>query len=321
MLRKIGLLGIALAAMMLPAQAADNYPSKPIRLIVGFAPGGGTNLLARVLADKLPPLLGGATIIVENKPGGGGTVAAGDIVRAAPDGYTLLLGTSGMMSSAPYAQSPRPYDPITDFQPATLLAISQLQILVKDDFPAKDFKEFVALAKANPGKYTYATAGLMGPGHLFAELLSRQVGIGLRHVPYAGDGKSAIDVLAGFVPVWAAGAGAFHYAQQGKVRPLVTSGEKRWPQYPDTPSVVELGYPKAATNYYNVLLAPKGTPAAITDKLYKAVVEVYKDPDAVAKIKASGVFPETMPAAETAAYIKQDVELWKDIVTEMAAKK
>jgi len=320
MLKKISaIIGLALATMLSPAMG-DEYPSKPIRVVVGFAPGGGTDLLGRVLADKLTAKLG-QTVVVENKPGAGGTIGAAEVARSAPDGYTLLVGTQGMMSSAPFAVNPPPYDPINDFEHISLLATSHLLLYVHDDFPAKDFAELVKVVQENPGKYTYASAGHMGPAHMFTELLSRSVDLPMRHIPYAGDGKATPDVLGGVVPIWASGAGAFPSYKQGKIRALVTSGPERWSEIPEAPTVAELGYPEATTTYYNHLLAPKGTPVEIVNKLHEAIVEIYKDKDATDKILASGVIPQTLPPAETLETVKEDVALWKDIVANLVAAK
>ena len=319
MLRKIIVLCSLLGSVIMPAQAQE-YPSRPVRLIVGFAPGGGADVFARILAEKLSTRLD-TSIVVENKPGAAGTIGASFVAHAAPDGYTLLMGTQGSIAVAPYTQKPQPFDPLTDFMPVSILMTSQLQLYVRDDFPAKTFPEFVELVRANPDKYAYATAGIAGPGHMFVELLSRKIGLKMVHVPYPGDGQAINDVLGGTIPIWAtAVASAKPYLGPSRIRPLVTSGRERAFLIPDTATVEESGFPGISAYYYNALLAPKGTPEAIVAKLNEAIVEIYKDPATVARIKGLGQTPVTKTSQETAEFIKNDIDQWKDILKDFSQK-
>lgn len=183
------ILSFCLAVGLLSAPAvAQDYPSRPVRLVVGFAPGGGTDICSRIIAEKLSPRLG-TPVIVENRVGAAGVIAAGFVARSAPDGYKLLVGTQGSVAIAPYTQRPQPFDPLTDFAPVSMLMVSQMQLYVRDDFPARSFPEFVALVRAAPGRYAYATAGIAGPAHMFTELLSRRIGLRMEHIAYPGDGR------------------------------------------------------------------------------------------------------------------------------------
>lgn len=303
-----------LLGLLAPAIAAD-YPTRPIKFVVGFAPGGGTDLLARIVGDKLSAKLG-QPVVVENKPGAAGAIAGAAVAQSPPDGYTLWIGSAGSISVAPYMQTPLPYDPAKDFTPISMLMTAQLQIFVRDDFPAKNFKEFVELIKANPGKYSFASAGTGGPGHMFAELIMREAGLKMVHVPYRGDGQAANDVLAGVIPVWATStAAATPFIGPGKVRPIVTSGPARMEKYPDVPTAKESGYPQAVTSFYNVLLGPKGLPRDIVDKLNAAIVEIYKDPAVTNRIVESmGITPVTASPAETDKVLQDDIAQWRDIV-------
>lgn len=306
--------------LMTASAQAQEYPSKPIRLIVGFAAGGGADVFARMIVEKLSVQLG-AAIVVENKPGAAGVIGATAVVRAPPDGYTLLMGPQGSIAVAPYTQKQQPFDPLTDLVPITLLMTSQLQLYVRDDFPAKNFSEFVALVKANPGKYSFATAGVAGPGHMFTELLSRKIGLKMVHVPYPGDGQAINDVLGGTVPIWATAiASAKPYLDARSIRPIVTSGRERASFLPDTPTAEESGYPGASAYYYNALLAPKGTPEAIISKLNQAIVDIYKDPVLIERIKGLGQTPVTKSPKETADFIRADIDQWKVILQEFAQK-
>lgn len=293
---------------------AQDYPSRPIRIEVGFAAGGGTDLLARVLADEMTKRLG-QRVVIENKPGASGALAGGVVARSAPDGYTLWIGTQGAMAVAPLIQSPPPFDPIADFQPvARLTTVSQL-ITVTESFPAKDFKEFVDLIKANPGKYSYATAGLGGPSHLTAELFSGETGLQMQHIPYAGDGAAVADVLSGVVPIWfVSPASSGQYLASKKVRALVVLANARVPSLPDTPTIGEFGYGSAAVEAYAALLAPKGTPPEVVVKLNQVLAEIYKDPEALARIEKIGYVPRYGDAKVLADLIVSDNNLWRDIV-------
>jgi len=210
---------------------------------------------------------------------------------------------------------------VTDFKPVSLIAQFALQMYVTDSFPAKTFKEFVELVKANPGKYAYATAGIGGPGHMMAELLSREVGLQMRHVPYAGDGPSSVDVISGVVPVWFTGNAAVPHVIAGKVRSLVTFGREREKHLPDVPTVVEAGFPQVEGYTFNAMMAQKDLPDAIVTKLNDAIADIYATTDLPEKFLKIATTPKRASPAETAAYVKGDIEKWHAIVSAMKVKK
>ena len=290
--------------------------------MVGFNAGGGADVMARILADRLSERLG-QPVVVQNRPGAAGTIAGSITATAPPDGYTLWLATQGALSVAPFLQSPRPYDPAADFAPISMLFTAPLQLYVKDAFPAKTFKEFVALLKENPDKYFYATAGVGGPGHMFAELLMRETGTKMVHVPFPGDSQAAASILGDVVQIWStATAAATPFTAEGKVRALVTSGDERASQLPDVPTAKESGYPSVIAYYFNALLAPKGTPPEIVDRLNKAVSEIYNDGKTKDQIvKSLGVMPINSTPAETAKTIQDDIAKWRDVVDQTIKQK
>lgn len=299
------------------AETAAQYPSRSIRIIVGFAPGGGTDVLARIIGQALSKRLG-QPVVVENRPGAQGAIAGAMVAQLPPDGYTLWHTAQGAMTVSPYIRNPKPYDP-SDFAAISMTMVAALQIYVSKDFSAKTFDELVKLIKANPDKYSYATAGVGGPGHLVAESLSRKLGLKMVHVPYAGDGAAAPDVLSGRVPIWSTGmAGAHSHALSGGVRALVTASDKRLSLLPDTPTTKELGYDFEAF-FYNAMVAPKGTPADIVKKLNMHIAEIYKDQAVLDSIKAMGIDPMVASPEDTEKYIQADIMKYKPIVEVIAA--
>jgi len=302
----------ALAFLLMPAHA-DNYPSKPIRIVLGYAPGGGTDVHARFLAEEMSKRLG-QRVVVENRPGATGTTAGNYVSRRPPDGYTLYMSDQGSMTIAPLLLDTKPFDMLEDFDAVSLLIRAPLQLYINPNFPAKTFKELVELAKAHPGKYSYATAGIGSSTHLMVELLAQRVGIELRHVPYPGAGPAALDVISGVVPLWSTSVSAAQpHMESGAILPMVNSSDGRFFALPDVPTFTEEGY-DFTTYYYNALVAPKGTPKEILDKLHGTIADLYKDDQYTARIRKMAMEPFLLGPKEAAEYIRKDIDRFKDVI-------
>jgi tripartite-type tricarboxylate transporter receptor subunit TctC len=251
----------SLAAPSLRAQAT--WPSKPVRFLVPFAPGGTSEIVARSVAAELTKQLG-QNVFVENKPGGAGVVAMTEAAHAAPDGHTIILGHVGTLAVNPYMLSNQPYDVNKDFVPVTLLAKVPNVFVVHPDVPAKNFKEFVAYVKANPGKLSYGSAGNASAGHLAMEYLKLVTGMFITHIPYRGTGPQLTDLLAGRTQASSAGLPALGaHIRAGKLRAIAVGTQQRIAALPDVPTVAEMGYKDFETSQWYGILAPAGTPAEV----------------------------------------------------------
>ncbi|MFY3385524.1 tripartite tricarboxylate transporter substrate binding protein BugE [Paracidovorax sp. MALMAid1276] len=286
------LLGAIAAALLGPAsvpvalaQAAD-YPSRPIKLIVPFAPGGSTDMVARLLADKMGPILGKA-VVVDNKGGAGGSIGAEAIAKAAPDGYTIGMATVSTHGANPAIYAKLPYNAVKDFAPITNVMSVPSVFVVHPSVPAKSMKEFVALAKASPGKYTFASPGTGSLGHANIENFMDLAGIDLLHIPYKGAGQAAVDALAGNVNAMTDNLpSTLTNIQTGKLRPLAVLALKRSPVLPDVPTYTELGYPGMGDGGWFGLVAPAGTPREIIAKLNAAAHKAMALPEYLEKQKS-----------------------------------
>ena len=265
--RRTALLAIALAALgTLPAAADEAYPTRPITLIVPFSPGGGTDIAARLLATRLGLRLG-KPVVVDNRAGAGGLVGADLVAKAKPDGYTLFFANVGTQSINPWLYK-MPYDADKAFAPVSLFAELPFALVVNPNIPAKTPKELVALAKAAPNKYTFASSGNGGSPHLTAEIFQQATGVQLRHVPYKGGGPAMADLIAGHVDMlFASLLETSGYVKSGKLRALAVTSAQRSPVLPDVPTLAEQGVPDADSGSWTAVLAPVGTPADIVDKL------------------------------------------------------
>ncbi len=312
----------ALLALLtsLPVARADDYPSKPVRIIVGFAAGGATDVLARMLAEGLRKVLG-QSFVVENRPGANATIAGEAAAKSAPDGYTLLVTSAGSLTISVH-MSPKPnYDTLTSFVPITLLAVNDGVLLANNNFPAKTFPEFVKLLKESPGKYGFGTSGVGSPTHLGAELLKRTVGVNMFHVPYKGDSQALADAIAGHVPLAVVVmASASAQVQSGAVRALAALGPQRFRDFPDLPTVAESGYPGYAAGSWIGLLAPAGTPKEIISKLNEASRKVMTDPEVTGKLVASGSRPSPNSPEEFYRHIESEHKKWGEIIREANIK-
>jgi tripartite-type tricarboxylate transporter receptor subunit TctC len=308
----IALVGIGSAATLVAA--AENFPTRPVTIIVASTPGGGTDIVSRIAAEQLSKQLG-QPFVVENIPGAGsltGTVVA---AKAAPDGYTLQTGLNASMAVNPSLFANLPYDPINDFEPVGMLAEFPFVVVVSKNFPAHSIKELIALAKSRPGEINYASAGNGTGQHLSMELFKLMTGINLTHVPYRGAAPAYTDVISGQVPVFidnlASGLGQ---VKGGNVRALAVTGKERSSLLPDVPTVEEAGVPGYVYYTWFGLWAPKKTPQPIIDKLHAEIKKAIADPTVKARIVAAAGEPMDMPLADINPFLKAEIAKWADVV-------
>jgi len=295
------------------AQVTSNYPAQPIRFLVPNPPGGGSDAVARILAQEMFKSLG-QQIIVDNRAGGGGVIANETAARANPDGYTMLLGFIGPMVISP-AMLKTPYDSLKDFAPVSLVAAGQYMPAVHPSVPVKSLKEFVAYAKANPGKLNYGSAGNGSPLHLAAELFKARAGIEMTHVPYKGGGPATAAALAGEVQViFGSITSVLPQVKAGKLVALGVTGAKRSPLAPDYMTIAEQGYPGfEMSSWYGVLL-PAKTPVAIVNKLHAVIFAALKTPEVEEQMRRQGMDTIGNSPAEFATYLKNETEKWAKVV-------
>jgi tripartite-type tricarboxylate transporter receptor subunit TctC len=313
----IGAIALAAAGNVF-AQAS--YPARPVTMVVGFAPGGGTDTVARVIARKLSESLG-QQVLVDNKAGAGGNIAADFVAHAAPDGYTILLGNVGSIAVAPHVIAGLPYDPLRDFAPITMAVVFSNVLVVQPSMPAQSLAEFVKFAKDRPGSVTYGTAGILSAGHLAGELLKIRAGTDLVHVPYKGGGPSMQGMLGGQVmSSFATPVSVVAHMKAGKLRALATTGSKRAALLPDVPTVAESGYPGyEAMNWY-AYLAPAKTPKEIISRLNQELVKALNNAEVAALLHQQGLEPSPGSAVELARYMEREYETWGKVVKQAGIK-
>ncbi|CAB3690366.1 Bug family tripartite tricarboxylate transporter substrate binding protein [Achromobacter piechaudii] len=295
------------------AIAQANYPDRPVRLIVPFPPGGTSDVVGRIFAEALGKQLG-QPVVVENRGGAGGTVGTRAVASAAPDGYTLLLGTSSTNGTNSAVYQNLPYDAVKDFTPVTQIIRVPGVIVVNKDFPAKDYKQFYALVKAAPGKYSYASSGNGGATHMAMEYYKSLSGLDMMHVPYRGTGPALNDVIAGQVPIlWDTAASSMAHIQSGNLRAIVVAAKARLPQLPDVPTFAEVGLPDYDAEMWNGLLAPAGLPKDVLAKLNDASRKALADPDVQAKYAGVGAYVVADKPDAFRAMIQADVAKWKKV--------
>jgi tripartite-type tricarboxylate transporter receptor subunit TctC len=306
----------AAALVVAGAAGGQSFPSRPVTLTVGFAPGGGTDTAARIIAQKLAENLGQA-VVVENKVGAGGNIAAQQIVTAPPDGYTIHLTSVGPMAVAPHLVKDLRYDPSRDIAPITMGVVFPNVMIVHSGVPAKTLAEFVALAKANPGKLTYASSGVGGAGHLAGELFKERAGINVLHVPYKGGGPAMTDLLGGRIDMYVGVPSTVApHVDAGKARALATTGDKRTSLMPGVPTVAESGYPGfEATNWY-AFVAPGKTPKDLLDFWNRELTRVLNDPAVRAELAKHGLDPAPRTRDELAQYMERESQKWGKVVRE-----
>ncbi|EHK67595.1 Bug family tripartite tricarboxylate transporter substrate binding protein [Achromobacter arsenitoxydans] len=297
------------------AQQAD-YPNKPIRMIVPFAPGGTADIIGRVFAAQLGTELG-VTVVVENKAGAGGSIGTRYVADAAPDGYTILLASSSTHGTNPAVYKNLTYDASQDFTPITQLVTVPGVLSVTKDFPAADLNALIAQSKANPDKFTYASSGAGGLGNLAMELMKSMTGSKLMHIAYRGAGPAFTDVISGQVSmIWEPVPASLPYIKSGQIRPIAIAADVRSPELPDTPTFKEAGLPRYEANAWNGLLAPKGLPENVKTKLHDASVKALNTPDVKAKMASLGGTVVAGSSDDFQHVIANDVKKWKNVAAD-----
>ncbi|WP_227460241.1 Bug family tripartite tricarboxylate transporter substrate binding protein [Cupriavidus pauculus] len=322
MRRAVGLallgLGVSGALPAYGASPADSYPAKPIRLVVPFPPGGGTDVIGRMVAARLSTVLKG-TVVVENVAGATGTIGVAQVARAAPDGYTLVLGISATHAIAPSIFPKLPYDPLRDFVPISRIAYGGNVLVANTSLPAHDVHALIALAKKPGADLTYGSWGPGSGGHLAGESLNVSAGVHMRHVPYKGVAPMLNDVMGGTLPVAMSDlAGTLALIRSGKVRALAVSGSERSPALPDVPTFAESGIAFRVDSWY-ALFAPARTPPAIVDKLESAMQEAMRDPALQAQIGTFGMRYAPISRAQFSTQIREDTQAWSSLVKSSGA--
>ena len=312
--RQLMALAAASAATTAAPAWAQAWPSRPIRLIVPFAPGGTTDIIARVVAEPLGQVLG-RPVVVDNKGGAGGAIGAQELARAAPDGYTLGMGTVSTTAANPAINKKVGYDPVADFAPVINIAATPNVLAVNPEVPATDFAAFVALIQREPGKYSYASPGTGSIGHLQMELFKSLAGLFITHIPYRGAGPALNDVVAGQVPIIFDNVpSALPFIKGGKLRPIVVASSQRLKELPDTPTFAEVGLEPVNRMAYYGILAPKGTPAAIVDQLNAAMLKVLREAAVKKRIEDTGSILIGNSPQDFAQQIKDELAVYKQVV-------
>ena len=308
-----------LVALSMSAARAQDYPSRPVRVVVPFSPGGAVDGPMRVIAQELSKRLG-TQVIVDNKPGAGATIGTEAVAKAPPDGYTLLLASqTNAISATLYPKLS--YEPIEDFAPISLIGREPGVLVVHPSLPVKTFQEFVAYVKERPGRIDYASSGNGSGQHLFVALLASMTGMKMNHVPYRGSGQATADLLGGQVQMAIPGtAGMVGHIKAGKLRALAVTGAKRSPQLPDVPTVIESGVPGYEAYIWMGLLAPKGTPAPIIDKLFRELTQVLATSEVKPYMASAGIEIVGSTPAEFGAFFRSEKELWAKVIRETGAK-
>lgn len=322
MLRRTALLLLA-SGLLSAAGAAEtaSYPSRPIHIVVPYPPGGSADLVGRMVAQKLAQSMG-QPVVIDNKAGASGSIGSDFVSRAMPDGYTLLVAISDTHAINPAVMSNLPYDPQKDFVPVSLMATQPMVLAVGRSMPARTLGEFVALAKQKPRGVSYASNGKGGLQHLAMELFSRSAGIETLHVPYKGAAPAIADVIGGqvnalFISLQGAGS---NIGSSGNLRPLAIASQKRLAVAADVPTFAEAGYPQFTVTQWYGLMAPKGTPAAIVDRLNREVKAALAAPDVSDKLKAAGTEPAGGSPEQFSIFLASEIKKWADVAQSVGAR-
>ncbi len=315
----IGAASLTLVAISQPSAQADTYPSKPIKLMVGYAPGGTTDILARAVAHKLSEKLG-QPVVVDNRPGAAGGIGSEIAARSAPDGYTLLMATASSHGINPAVYSKLTYDPVADFQPVAFIASVPLVLAVNPSVGASNTSKLIELIKSKPAAMDYASSGNGSPGHLAGEMFRHMGGLKVQHIPYRGGAPSLTGVIAGETQyTFGTLPATLPHVKSGKLVALAVTTGKRSSVLPDTPTIAET-LPGYEVNTWNGILAPKGTPAAIVTQLNEAVAEVMKSAETKAAFAREGAEPQSMTPAQFGTYISSGLAGWAQLVKETGTK-
>jgi tripartite-type tricarboxylate transporter receptor subunit TctC len=309
------------ASICFMAHGADNYPSRPIRIVITVVPGGGADITARAIGAKLTEAWG-QQVIVDNRPGGNGSVGMSIAANANADGYTIVEGTIGPVAVNPSLYSKLPYDPVKDFEPVAR-AVSALNVLVvHPSVPAKSVKELIAYAKANPGKLNYGSSGVGFADHLAGELFSSLAGVKMVHVPYKGGAPAMIELVGGNIQlIFATVSTALASMKAGRIRPLAITFAKRVDEFPDLPTVAESGVPGFAVDNWYGFQAPRGTPKPIVAKLHAEINRALGMADVKERLAGVGIFPFTLPTPEAYGdYIKSEIKKYAKVVKDAGVK-
>jgi tripartite-type tricarboxylate transporter receptor subunit TctC len=309
----------ALSAAITPA-AAQEYPTKPVRLVVPFTPGGTTDILGRLVAQKLSEAFG-RQVLVDNRPGAGGTIGSDIVAKSPPDGYTLIMGHIGTFGVNPTLYPRLPYDAVKDFQPITLFAMIPNLMSVNPSLPVKSVKELVALARAKPGAMNYGSGGNGSAAHLATEYFKLLTKTNIVHIPYRGTAPAITDILAGNISMIITGVPAqLGFIKAGRLRALAVATSKRLPLFPDLPTIAEAGVAGyEATQWYGVL-APAGTPRPVVDKLHGALVKALQGADVKERLASEAGIPVGNSPEEFHAYIQKEIARWAPVIRASGAK-
>jgi tripartite-type tricarboxylate transporter receptor subunit TctC len=300
-------------ASCLPAHA-QTYPSRPIRIVVPQAAGGGLDVVVRLVAQELSQKWG-QQVVVDNRPGANGIIGLEAVAKSKPDGYTILGGFTSPLTVNPHVYKALPYDTFRDFAPITQLVTNTLVMVVNPNLPVRSVKDFISLAKSHPGEVAYGSFGVGNLTHLVNVLLSAEAGIKMTHVPYKGETPSVTDTIAGQVMMsWATSAGAAPHIHSNRLRLLATGGARRATAWPDTPTMVELGYPNVQVTGWSALLAPAGTAQDIIERFQRDSAQYLLKPDVREKLSAAGAEPVASTTAQFAAFVKSEHDKWGRVV-------
>ena len=312
---------LALVPFLFSALAtAQSYPSKPIHLIVPFPPGGPTDIVGRMVGQKLSEGIG-QPVVVENRPGAGGTVGSASVAKAPADGYTLLYGSTSTLAIAPSLYRNLAYDPFKSFAPISLVSSGPIIVAVNSQVPANTLKEFIDLAKKQPGKLNYSSGGNGTPPHLAGELFKTIAGVDLLHIPYKGGGPAINDVAAGQVQaVFEGQVALMPHLQSGRIRALAITGAKRNPALPQVPTMAEAGLPKYDANFWSGVVAPAGTPPETISRLNAVLVKALQSPEVRETLLRQGLEPAGNTPREFASHIAAEAEKWAAVVKTSGAK-
>jgi tripartite-type tricarboxylate transporter receptor subunit TctC len=311
--RRAALAALALT-LSVPAAFAQEYPTRPIKVVIAFPAGGPTDFVGRLIADKMKEQLG-QSVLIENKGGAGGTLGADYVAKSDPDGYTLFLTTVGAVAINPHLRNDMPYDPVKDFAPVSLVVRNTTVMVVRAENPVKSAKELAELARAKPNTVPFASTGAGTTPHLALELFQAAAGVKFVHVPYRGAAPALTDLLGGQVEAVALDVPVIlSNIQGGKLKPLAAVSDTRNPMLPNVPTLAELGYPNTQADNWYALLAPAKTPRPIIDKLNAAVAKVVATPEVKTKLVESGAIPATNTPEEMGAMLKRELERWGKVV-------